>query len=72
MIVANIHRPYRAQPKVKPNTARQRGMAAVMAALAAQPEGMSSDAQLALDARLAREADASKRRQGELTLRGAD
>lgn len=70
--MAAIHRRYRVQPKVKPSAACQRGMEAARVALDAEPEGMSTEAWLALDARLAREAEVSKRRQGELILRGAD
>lgn len=70
--MAHYHRPYRAQPKVKPNAAFQRGLAAVMAALDAEPTGMSAEDALAERERFAREADASKRMQGELMLRSAE
>lgn len=70
--MAHYHRPYRAQPKVMPNTACQRGMDAVKAALEADAIGLSSDALLAMREQAWREADAAQHRQGELILRGSD
>lgn len=68
--MARCHRAYRPEPKPRPNAAARRGLAELRDALASDVPGPTGDAALAERERLAVEADAQRRRQGVLVLRG--